>query len=337
MSKKKRILISAGGTASALHLVRVLKGHYADAVEVHVCDINPAHLVAASLEADAYVQVPAVTAEGYRQTVLDYISRHGIGVYVPLIDVDLEVFPGDDEGLASVGCGSGCASTAPTQEVASVITDKGRCFAWLAESGLPVPRVYVPEEIPESGQYFIKPLRGFGSRGARVASGGELVRMMQSVHGSGSGCDSGLDDLVVQEVCSGPEVTVEVFHRGGVTRTLCRERIEVKAGVCTKARVFFDAGLDGLVRRMVGAVSSWPVASCVQFMRNGDGEWVVTDVNLRIGAGSALCSAAGWDLSRAALASWLGVDDDPGRFLVFDAGRQCHVVRSYQEHVMRWS
>jgi hypothetical protein len=328
VSKKKKILISAGGTASALHLVRVLKANYAGVVEGHVCDINPAHLVAASLEADGYVRVPAVTEDGYRQAVLDYISRQGIGVYVPLIDMDLEAFPGDDPDLAVAGC----ASTAPTREVTGLITDKRRCFAWLAESGLPVPRVYTEDEISESGRYFVKPLRGFGSRGARVASGEELVRMRtQSVPGSG------LDDLVVQEICSGPEVTVEVFHHGGVTRTLCRERIEVKAGVCTKARVFFDDELDALVCRMVGAVSSWPVASCVQFMKNADGAWVVTDVNLRIGAGSALCSAAGWDLSRAALASWLGLDDDPARFLVFDPGRECHVVRSYQEHVMQWS
>ncbi len=115
---------------------------------------------------------------------------------------------------------------------------------------------------------------------------------------------------VVQEICHAPEVTVEVFNARGEVRTLCRERLEVKEGVCTKARLWRDAELSRLAGQLCQALSL-PVAFCFQVMKNAANQWVITDLNPRLGAGTSLSSVCGWNLVAAALVVWAGLPEDP--------------------------
>jgi carbamoyl-phosphate synthase large subunit len=143
-------------------------------------------------------------------------------------------------------------------------------------------------------------------------------------------CRNGVE-LLVQEICRPPEITIEIFRLPAYAESICRERIKTNTVVCTKTRVFKDEQLHQLVLRIIEN-ESWPVASCIQIMRNHRDELAVIDVNLRIGAGTAMSAAVGWDLVSALLAAKLDLDPRPARFLNFD-GRQRHVVRVYEEFV----
>ena len=79
---------------------------------------------------------------------------------------------------------------------------------------------------------------------------------------------------------------------GGPVQAVCRERLEVKAGVCTKARVFTDPQIGDLAERL-GAGLGLEGAFCFQVMRDAARGWVVTDVNARHGAGSRMSAAVG--------------------------------------------
>lgn len=309
-----RILITAAGTASAYFFCKELRRLLGDAIEIYVSDVNEEKLIPAALIADVYLRVPPVADPNYHDIMISILRVNAIDFVVPLIDLDLMQLAADDEALIALGV----RSTAPDLSVAEVLSDKVRMGVELAKINVPVPASYQLSDVDPSCDYFVKPRLGFGSRGAARVKGKDLLER-----------ETG--DIVIQEICEGPEITVEVFCNKGELRVICRERIEVKAGVCTKARVFYDDVLFQHIR-LIAADFKLPVASCFQFMRNQRGERCLTDANLRIGAGSALCAAIGWNLPLAAMMVWLGRADEALAFLQFD-GSERYVVRVFEEVV----
>ncbi len=123
-------------------------------------------------------------------------------------------------------------------------TDKRVADDWLSEIGVPTPMKPDLTEASGGGEWFVKPVNGVGSRGARRISAEELHGYDQATR----------ETLIVQEVCKEPEVTVDSFHddRTGASFVYCRERLETKAGVYTKARVFLILNLQQLQKRSRG-------------------------------------------------------------------------------------
>lgn len=312
----KRILLTAGGTASAYYFGKMIRQHFDGQVHLTVADVNDPHLIAASRLADDYIKLPFVTEQNYKDAVLGEIDRLEIDVIVPLIDMDLANFPQDDYRLAELNC----FSTAPKLRVSEMLSDKAKLDKTARELGIPVPKLLSQDLVEPNRFYFVKPRIGFGSRGTSKLLGAEILQG----HFDPS--------LLIQELCEGPEVTVEVFCDGTTVDTLCRERIEVKAGVCTKARVYRDEVLNRHIR-VIAENFNLPAASCFQFMKNSEGSWCLFDANLRIGAGSALSAAVGWNLPLASLQLWLGKGCDANRYLSFEDGER-YVVRVFDEVVL---
>jgi hypothetical protein len=315
---KKNILISAGGTPTTWHLASLVAGQFASYFNLFVCDINPPHLIPAARLAKRFFQVPRIDHPDYHSHMLALFAEHGIDIFVPLIDADVHRFPGDSLELVKLGV----RSTGVLARTSAILGNKRNLSGFLKRQGFCTPRIVPMEEVAKvpGHQFFIKPEQGFGSRGARVAEAEDVLRAVARE-----------PNLLVQELCREPEVTVEVFNHGTV-RSLCRERVETKAGVCTKARIFEDDGLQSLAGSLCD-VLDLPAAFCFQVMTGADGKWFITDINPRLAAGTALNTAYGWSLASAALAIWGDLRLDPMSFLWTMPGDK-YVVRVYQELVM---
>ncbi len=250
--------------------------------------------------------------------MLNLLESHGIEILAPLIDEDIALFPLDNLDLRRLGV----RSTAPAGKVCARITDKVAMYGWMRSIGVPVPQQFGRNELEPGLDYLVKPERGFGSRGVAMLKGRSIKESAEYASG-----------FIVQEVCHAPEITVEIFRDQGSISALCRERIETKGGVCTKARFFRDAELEGLVEAIAAEVEL-PAASCVQFMRNSDEKWRLTDFNLRLGAGTALSTVAGFELARAALCIWLGKGRESLEYLRMP-DRERFAVRVYEEILMQ--
>jgi hypothetical protein len=195
-----------------------------------------------------------------------------------------------------------------------------RLSEWAESNNVRVPATQHLSDLDDLSECFVKPRMGFGSRGAKKMTVLEARELENP------------DELVFQELCDGPEVTVEIYSGLHHIDSICRERIEVKSGVCTKARVYKDDELHAIAASLCKQ-NDWPVASCLQFMRGKNGNWLLTDVNLRIGAGSSMCSAVGWNLAAASLVSWLEDQRNPSCFLNFD-GVSRYVCRVYKDLII---
>ncbi|ALV57694.1 hypothetical protein TQ36_16265 [Burkholderia cenocepacia] len=104
------------------------------------------------------------------------------------------------------------------------------------------------------------------------------------------------DSIVYQQPCTGDEYTIDVLRVGSDVISVTRERLEIKAGVCTKARVFVHPNTDTLARR-IAEVFDLQGLFCFQVIGDiASGDLKIIDINPRCGGGTALSVAAGFPL-----------------------------------------
>lgn len=312
------VLIAAAGSGVSWQMINRLKIVWGDEVRVIAVDTNPRHLVAASLIADEFAQVPPSSSPDYGAVIADLLCRHEVTRCYPMVSEDFRVF----EILSCEPRLSFCDFVMPANEVQAAY-DKLYLFKILHASSFPIPDTLnvncsCLDEI-KGDRLFVKPRSGFGSKGARLILKSELLGMGDR------------DKLVIQSPCGAPEITVDFYHdwHRGHYLGVCRERLEVKSGVCTKARVFIDDELNELgaaLARRFGIHGGF----CFQVMWHG--RWVIVDVNFRLGAGTAISCAVGADFFAASHAARMGLDGM--KYLnvaLLRNRRSCYVVRQYCE------
>jgi carbamoylphosphate synthase large subunit len=312
------VLLGAGGTGTSFAIASRLRAHWGEDIRLIITDSNPAHLVTTALLADAFVQVPYASDPAFRPLLEDLIAREGVQTYIPILNDEI-VLAAALQSDARFGHVDFWSSPLHAQ-----CTDKAFADRWLNGIGVRTPAAIAEAELEQGdGPWFAKPRRGFGSRGAGVVNGAAWRALSAAER----------EALIVQELCGTPEVTVDSFHDAatGTTHAYCRERVETKAGVCTKARLFRDMELEDFAAR-IGRALGQRGTLCFQAMAGRDG-WAVTDLNPRSGAGTAMTCAAGFDVLAAAYACRLGIEYAP-LLAGIEAGRSIYVTRQYAEFVM---
>ena len=315
----RTVLIGAAGTGTSFALATRLRATWGADVRIVGMDTNPPELVTTSLLCDAFHEVPRADDPSFAGALESVLAAETPATYLPILNDEIALA----STLAVSGRASGIDIVAPAPEVAELCRDKLALAEWLTGHGVDCPQTCLPDDRSGPGPWFMKPRNGFGSRGTRLV-GDEclLAASPDDLHG-----------MILQEACRAPEVTVDSFFdaAAGEGRALCRERLETKAGVCTKARVFHDDDLGDMAAR-IGAALGQRGTICFQVMR-ADDRWVVTDLNLRPGAGTAMTCAAGFDVLSALLACRWEMPTEP-YFADSALDRDIIVTRQYAEFVM---
>lgn len=308
-----RVWISAAGTGNAFATTKALRKNFPGCFLL-TTDTNPAYLTTASLWSDAHRVSPAVDNEKFRKFIRNTIEEFQIDTYIPFIDKEISIAAAM---YAAKKIGPGLRLQVKNPKVAEICENKLFAHYFLLENGLPSPQTADLQRPFKAGKYILKPASGFGSQ-VKIVTPAELKDPAYRY------------GYIVQEVCEQPEVTVDVAWSKLFNRFhfICRQRIQTKSGVCTKARVFLDDNLGALAFALAQGLELH--SFCFQVMRLR-GKWVVTDINPRLGAGSAISAAAGSDFFSAMLAIFQ--DQDPAPFLK-PLERECHVTRQYTEFLM---
>jgi carbamoylphosphate synthase large subunit len=317
VTARPTIWVGAAGSGNGYGILRSARDRYGDAIRLISADTNPPHLCAGAAVADEHVITPLAASSDFGAWLARELERRAVDVYVPIVDPEIRVAA---ELVARGALPDRVRALVPTPEAAARSMDKLALARWLASVGLPAPATAAAGEARwRQGGLVAKPRDGWGSAGVRILERPEELAAL----------DPG---VVVQERCERPEVTVDAYHLpDGEVRSVCRERIEVKSGVCVKARVFVDDEL-GALAAAIGRRLPLHGAFCFQVMRrSSDGAWAVTDLNPRVGSGSRISTAVGFDVSGAVVCGALGEDPRP---LLRHPPAERWVVRQWQEIVM---
>lgn len=314
MNNKKKILLTAGGTATTWHFCNIIKKYFPDEFEIHVCDINEEKLVPAAIFADRYYKVPSIYEENYKEYMYNLLEKEKIDIIIPLIDFDLLTFASDNLQLQKLNV----YSTAPSKETIETLSNKYNMNKFMTENNICTPKIFDINEIDLNTEYVIKPIKGFGSKNVRILKGDQIK-------------DSITSEEIIQEKCDSKEVTAEVYN-GKFLKVFIRERIETKCGVCTKMVPVYDDNIYNEIYNLTQKIEC-PRAFCIQFMKNNKNQWSIVDCNLRIGAGTALSTKIGFQLVRALLTDLLGKEVDEKLFKIDTEVKS--VLRVYDEVIIK--
>ncbi len=310
-----KIMILSCGTNASFHFCRRFKEIFKDNVTIIGTDINDPWLVASITYIDQFYKVPLSSDERFIPEIEKIFEYEKPNILISSFDFDQKIFYPESEILKkyNVKTYSTCYKTLKYYDNKKTMGD------FLKSHNLPVPHTFNRSEIEDEITYFVKPVNGVGSIGAKCLCGNEIKQLEH-------------DDILIQEVCKKPEYTVECFHYGNNISTICRERIETKAGVCTKARVFNNNELEEICKKM-NSVLELPCYYNIQVMKNNNDEYVITDVNLRSAGGMSISYAAGWDVVGAITSAMIKRENDYMKYV--PRVDEQYVVRTYTDVVTK--
>jgi carbamoyl-phosphate synthase large subunit len=260
-------------------------------------DADP--LAPALYHADRQAIVPRVADPAYVPALAELIAEHGVGLVVPLNDLDHPVLSRARERLAPA------VLLLPDEDVCARMSDKLTAHRYFVEHGIASPRSWELDEVPDEARYpvLVKAREGFGSRNIHLASNSEELAFFRRYASVPS---------FVQERCLGEEFSIDVFCDldARCLNAIPRTMLHSKGGESIKGASLKDWELiehGRLVAETAGIVGP----ANIQCFREPDRTLPVTDVNARFGGGFPLPTAAGSRYPELALALARGEHPEP--------------------------
>jgi carbamoyl-phosphate synthase large subunit len=297
-SEVKTVLVTAAGTATAVNVIKRLA--QIPGIRLVTTDSNPHHLIVAPTRwGTAHYQVPLATnVAAYVARLVEICELEKVDALYPIHDAEiLAVVESRDRFPRHVRL------PILTAESVRNSNDKWLNFNICRESGLPVPDTILGSNLRSQDVQVTKPLirkprSGVGSVGVRGVTRFDDLQPETDL----------TDAVVYQALCTGLEYTIDVLRHDNCLVAVARERLETKAGVCTKARVFLNPVIDVLARRIASVFGIYGLF-CFQVIGDMErGNLKIIDINPRCGGGTALSAAAGFPLYEWHFSDVLGLD-----------------------------
>ncbi len=231
---------------------------------------DPSPLAPARYAAHVRVSVPLIDDPGYVPALESLCQQHGVGVVLPLTDLDIEV-------LARARAEGRLPALVPSPEVARAPYDKYETHQMLERRSLPSPPTVLPEHDLEAIEYpvMVKPRRGSGARSIHHAADPSQARFFVSYVP---------EPTMVQRAMGGPELSIDCLgdHQGRCLNAIPRTMLESRGGESIKGQVIHDPELIELGRRTMEALEVCGPAT-IQVFRDPEIGLAITDVNTRFG------------------------------------------------------
>src|ERR1700680_2534149 len=231
-AKPMNVLIASAGRRVAL--ADCFRQSFSDLdIEGRLLAIDATAYSPVGQRADAYYVVPKCTDPDFLPEALTVCEREDVDLVVPTIDTELPIYAAAKEEFRKRGIHVGISSPATV----AICFDKVQTHSWLASHGFPVPKQSIPACVLQNREgwsppFIVKPRDGSASVGLRLIKSFEELELI---------C-CGTDGLIVQELISGSEHTVNVFV-DSESRCLCAVphlRMEVKGGEVSKGMTVRD-------------------------------------------------------------------------------------------------
>lgn len=315
-NRHRTILIGSSGAGNAFAAVMALRRNWGESLRIISADSNSEQLVTASLLSDKFYQVPKTTQPKFMEVVTKISLDENIDTYIPFIDDEIyRIALLYEKGMLNEKVNIQVRSS----KIADLCNDKYKTFLWLSEMNIMTPECYtIDTPITNSDSLILKPRRGYGS----------TIRNVSEINDLRSNYDP--ECYIIQHKCEYPEITIDVCYdkNRDFFIYVCRERLEVKSGVCTKARLHLDKDLEEMALTIASKLdlSSY----CFQVMKYKN-QWAVTDINARLGAGTAMSTMCGMDFFSGMFAILWG--EDPS-FFFRPLLKETFVTRQYSEFIM---
>jgi carbamoyl-phosphate synthase large subunit len=251
---------------------------------------------------ESFLVKPTTHAQ-YINELLSIVQERQVDLIVPTVDLDLKRLAQNKSAFSRVGC----RALVSDPDVIDLCQDKRETFRFLTRQGYDSPHtVSIGTALRQTGKAgalaypcYLKPWDGYASRSnVLVADQHELKFYAKKV-----------PNAICQEYIEGIEFTCDVYvdFSGTVRCVVPRQRLEVRAGEVSKARIVRDATLIDTVTGLVDALGAGPGVITVQLIQTKDHQLKFIEVNPRFGGGVPLSIRAGANFPKWILQELLGL------------------------------
>jgi carbamoyl-phosphate synthase large subunit len=239
---------------------------FAQHATVVAADPNP--LAPAQYVAHHRYAPPRIEDPDYVPVLRELCERHGVGVVLPLTDLDLEV-------LAEARVADELPALVPDPEITRATFDKYEAHLLLERLGLPSPPTVLPGQPVAGFPVMVKPRRGSGARSIHRADDGAAAAFF---------VDYVKEPTMIQRFMDGPEFSIDALGDadGRCLNAIPRTMIESRGGESIKGTVIDDPELVSLGARVAEALGVRGPAT-IQVFRDPAVGLGITDVNTRFG------------------------------------------------------
>lgn len=235
-----------------------------------VVAVDPNPLAPAQYAAQVRAAPPPIDDPGYVGTLRALCEQHGVGLVLPLTDLDIEV-------LALARERDELPALVPCSEVARATYDKYEAHLLLQRLGLPSPPTVLPDADLDAFEYpaMVKPRQGSGARSIHFARDAADARFFVGYVA---------EPTMVQRAMNGPELSIDCLGdtHGRCLNAIPRTMLESRGGESIKGTVIEDPELVALGARVMEALTVRGPAT-IQVFRDPDLGVRITDVNTRFG------------------------------------------------------
>ena len=268
--------------------------------------------------ADVKVQLPAVYADNYINTLLNVCKEHKVNMLISLNDLELPILAAHKHCFEDIGV----ITVVSPPEVVDICFDKIKTAEFITSLGLKAPKTYVNLELAKEAiikrdlafPLILKPRWGSGSIGIEIVDDLDELEMVyqlllhkvkKSILATAS---QGNEYIMIQQLIKGKEYGLDVINdlHGNHVAVSVKQKLAMRAGETDKAIT-----VDNEMIREIGAI----IGKALKHIGNLDcdileenGEYYVLELNPRFGGGFPFSYEAGVNLP-GALITWAKGED----------------------------
>lgn len=313
------VLLTSAGRRN--YLVGFFRDALAARGAVLACDASAD--AAALQEADFSFVVPPAADARYVPCLLDACRRHGVGLLIPLNDLELPVLAANRRLFLNAGVTPVVAGP----EAVAACFDKWATRAFLERLGVPTPRTFltVKSALAAIARHeldfplVVKPRWGSGSFAVHYPHNATELALACALVASELGrsplgaANAGRDQpsVLIQERLSGPEYGLDVLNRldGTYVTSFARRKLTMRAGETDRAVTVALPILSDVARTIGGALGHAGIVDCDLIVSAG--RPFVLELNPRFGGGYPFSHLAGANAPAALIAWALGEEARP--------------------------
>ncbi len=281
MAERMRILITGGGTTTAVSALKGLRMSHDPSLEIIMGDMNNecagAHL------GDEFVLLPSASQADFCDRVIQLCLDQRIQMVIPIIDHEFAGWSKVRPILRDHGVHVVISSLSALRKC----QEKDRTYELFRQLDIPTIPTWRQDQIEDPADLpfpmYLKPRCGRASLDNYQADNLEEYRLFIAK----------VPDALVQPLTCGTEVTIDCLNdlHGRFLAASPRVRLQVKSGQAYRSKTFRDGALEGMARRITEALPI--VGPCnIQCFLTEDGPRFF-EINARFGAGSVLTMQAG--------------------------------------------
>lgn len=256
-------------------------------------------------DADRHYIVPAITAPGYIDRILDICKKEKIDGVLSLIDPELSLLAENADRFKAIGT----TVIGSSYALCEMSLDKMQMYNWLTEHGYSCARSWMDKDAfyaaIETGEVsypvFVKPYRGSASISISKVYDKQTIDLLLSHE----------DDLMIQEFLDGQEIGADVYIdliSGEVVSIFTKKKIKMRAGETDKAVSFKDPELFAMIERFVKEAGYRGQIDIDIFDVNG--RYYISEVNPRFGGGYPHAYESGCDHMKLIVNNLRGIPNE---------------------------